>query len=466
MSEPTPGPRLLHVPADWTLPKLGKRVVPPGGGVGTDESSDIVTRYDTVAEDLAGLDISLERGSGTADGEPALWTLTIDGTSSRYPAVGRGVPVEIRDLLLGARAGGALRASGRAQVDRVTHRVRDDAGTELGTITEVEVRDPGTTGAVPRRHVEVAGWNGPFLDAVLARLSKFDAVERVRFHDDATDVEAGSVGAALLGFLQAQRREVVHADLGLRRDEQAVHSFRVAIRRTRSALRVVDIADTDRRLALDVELRWLSAVLGQVRDLQVLREHLAVSVTGLAPHTDVDLGPAEQALRDVLDTDEAAARAVLKATLAGRRYLTLLRTLRDWCDEPPFGGDAAEPEQRLARYVRDASKDLNKRLARAGGSASKLHGARKAAKRARYVASFAGESAGKHGGEIERRAKTLQTNLGDHQDSVLAADFVRRAAGVLGRASGDAAFGCGVLWAYEQNRADAALRAAEKAQHD
>ena len=50
------------------------------------------------------------------------------------------------------------------------------AGAELGAVTVVEVRDPGTTAAVPRRHVEVAGWNGPFLDAVLARVRPGDVV--------------------------------------------------------------------------------------------------------------------------------------------------------------------------------------------------------------------------------------------------------------------------------------------------
>lgn len=461
------GPRLLDVPADWTLPALGKRVLPPDGQVQVSESTETVTSYDTAAGDLAAAGISLGRGAGT----DAVWTLRIDGTSAEFPAAGRGVPAAIRDQLLGVRAGAALRVTGRATITRTSHHVLDTEGVELGVIAEVTVTGTGTDTDAGVRHVEVSGWQG-FVDSAVARLVKADAIEQAP-HTTAgvhalEGISAGTVGAALQRYLGEQRRAVLQADLDLRRaaadddTEPTVHAFRVAIRRTRSALRVVDVADPARREELDGELKWLSGVLGEVRDLHVLREHLAASIIAAADREDVDLDPARAALQSRLDAEERGAQDALAAALAGRRYLSLLRLLRDWTAEPPFGEVAAKPEKTLSRYVRAAAKDLDRRLAKAGGSARRLHGARKAAKRARYVASFAGDAAGAHGTAIEKRAKTLQTSLGDHQDCVLAADFVHRTA--RDAVDGAAAFGCGVLWSLEQQRAADALRDASEAQ--
>lgn len=434
MNDSQTGPRVLDVPRDWTLPKLGKRVVPPGGVVRTEQSDESVTDYDTADADLAGLGVSLQRAT--------LWTLRVEGNATDYPLAGRGIPVDVRDLLLGMRGGLPLRVSARAQVSRVVHRVSDAADVELGTITEVVRSASGSY----VRWVEVAGWDD-FADAAVRRLVKSDAVERGVLDTDTAD---RTVGSMLLGYLREQRHAVLHADLRLRREKDSVHAFRVAIRRIRSALRVVDVTDDAQRTALDDELRWLSQVLGAVRDLEVLREHLIASF---------DAVPGAESARAVvfaaLDADETAAWATLIRTLAGRRYLTLLRTLRDWCEAPPFTAAAAEPEHRLARYVKAAKQSFEKKLRKAGDSADKLHGARKAAKRARYVASFAGAAAGKHGAAVVKRAKSLQTALGDHQDTVLAADYVAR---VGASASGGAAFGCGVVWAHEHDRAHAILR--------
>ena len=250
-------------------------------------------------------------------------------------------------------------------------------------------------------------------------------------------------------------------DLGLRHGDDVVHPTRVAIRQIRSALRVVAVGRPTATTGFDGELQWLSGLLGAVRDVEVLREHLRADVAELDGGTDggsdAALTAALAAVDAALDTDEAAARAALTAALRSRRYLTLLGTLRAWSIEPPLTAEAERPRRDLARHVRAANKDLDRKLAKAGDSAERLHRARKAAKRARYVATFAGVDAGKHGTAIAKRAKRLQTGLGDHQDCVVAAKFVRR---VAQTAPGAAAFGCGLLWVHEQERADRALRQA------
>ena len=81
-----------------------------------------------------------------------------------------------------------------------------------------------------------------------------------------------------------------------------------------------------------------------------------------------------------------------------------------------------------------------------------LHRARKAAKRARYVVEFTGPAVGKPAAALGRRAKHLQEQLGEHQDSAVAADFLAR---VAVDAPAAVAFGCGVLWAHAYRRSGA-----------
>lgn len=446
------GVRTLDVALDWALPSLGKRVIPSGGRVEVSSAHESWTEHDTAAADLARLGLVLSRGTGTAT-----WTLTADGSTTSFPAAGRGVPAEVRDLLLGARTGAALRPLRRVATERTTHHVLGPDGAELGEIADVHehITQAGdAVDIVQRRRVEISGWDGPFVNAVATRLAKSGATEAASAATDAgSHSTGGTVGAAVHAYLCAQHDAIVRGDLGLRRGENTVHRTRVAVRRLRSVLRAVDVAEPDRVAPLDAELSWLSGLLGAVRDHQVLREHLHSG----AGELDVDVAAALALIDRALDVDEATARAELDAAMAGGRYLALLRSLREWRTDPPFTADSGQPEAKLARYVRAVTRDLDKLLARADGAPERLHRARKAAKRARYVATLAGSAAGKHGTDLARRAKALQTDLGDHQDCIVAAQFLER---ITADATGRAAFGCGVLWLHEQDRADAALRRA------
>jgi CHAD domain-containing protein len=69
------------------------------------------------------------------------------------------------------------------------------------------------------------------------------------------------------------------------------------------------------------------------------------------------------------------------------------------------------------------------RLARTTSDLTLLHDARKAAKRARYAAEAAAPVlGGKTAARLARRYRKLQEVLGEHQDSVLAVDFLHRLA--------------------------------------
>ena len=92
-----------------------------------------------------------------------------------------------------------------------------------------------------------------------------------------------------------------------------------------------------------------------------------------------------------------------------------------------------------------------------------LHRARKAAKRARYAAELRRpldkSSAVKR---AEKHYKRIQRVLGDHQDSVVASDVLRRFALTAGTAAGENGFTFGLLYAREQQIAETLRRRARE----
>ena len=132
----------------------------------------------------------------------------------------------------------------------------------------------------------------------------------------------------------------------------AVHAMRVAIRRLRSALAtyrpLLDRQVTD---PLRIDLRWISGVLGDARDAEVLRERLLADLDDLPPE-DVR-GP----IRDFLDEELAKAyrRAHERAveSMSTDRYLGLLDRLDQLVDDPPRrGGGGKDGPAVLRRRVR------------------------------------------------------------------------------------------------------------------
>jgi CHAD domain-containing protein len=81
-----------------------------------------------------------------------------------------------------------------------------------------------------------------------------------------------------------------------------------------------------------------------------------------------------------------------------------------------------------------------------------LHAARKRAKRARYAAEAAAPALGAPATGLAGAAKTLQTLLGEHQDSVLARTALRDLA-AQAQAAGESSFTYGVLYGREEQRA-------------
>ena len=218
-----------------------------------------------------------------------------------------------------------------------------------------------------------------------------------------------------------QYEEMLAHDPGARlgAEPEAVHKFRVAIRRLRSVLRsarpMVDRVWADQ---LRAELDWLAQALGRVRDLDVLLRHLEDQVSDLP-----DDHEAGELLLTKLRSKRAAAQEELVETLSSERHATLLARVEEAASEPRFVGD----EVTVEKLARKDFKRFERAASKLGStpSSESLHRARIRAKRARYAAEVAEPVVGKPARRFVSRAKKFQDVAGEHQDAVVAEQTLR-----------------------------------------
>jgi CHAD domain-containing protein len=238
---------------------------------------------------------------------------------------------------------------------------------------------------------------------------------------------------ALRATLAADARRLLAQEADARRgDVEGIHLLRTAARRLRSDLRTfAPLLPPAWGEGLDGELRWLSHLLGDARDLDVLQERLR----RLAD--DEGLGDAAGPLFESLGRRRAAAMSALREGLAGARYGALRGRLAELARGVGVATDrdAREPcRTALPRLVVRAWERLKKagRALRPDSADEDIHEARKRAKHARYaaeaVAPALGPKARKAAGRFARRAARLQDLLGTHQDAAVARAAIARAA--------------------------------------
>ena len=220
--------------------------------------------------------------------------------------------------------------------------------------------------------------------------------------------------------------------------------MRVAVRRLRSALRSYKpVLDTGRTNPLGPELRWLAGVLGEVRDLEVLRMRFE---------------GAPSFLLDDLERKERSAYRRLNAQLKDARYFALLDELDRLILDPPLARDAERKARKeLPGLVTRAWSRMAKDYAAirtADDPDAARHETRKAAKRARYAAELAVPVLGVAAKRVAKDAKRIQEVLGEYQDGVIAMEHLA-AAGKRTKAPAEA-FTLGAFYGEEKYQAEAA----------
>jgi CHAD domain-containing protein len=199
---------------------------------------------------------------------------------------------------------------------------------------------------------------------------------------------------------------------------------------------------------------WYADLLGEVRDREVLSARLTTLIGDL-PQEQVR-GPVEAEITKTLATERDDATQRLNEEMSSRRYQHLMTLLRGWKTAPPLTQAAGAKNKTAAKYVKRASRTADKRLRNAHDDIDELHRARKAMKRVRYAAELA-EPADSKMKAIERDAKKLQTLLGEHQDAIVAANFLDALSGTAENGNEASGFTYGILLANELHRA-AAIR--------
>ncbi|MFE2167993.1 CHAD domain-containing protein [Streptomyces sp. NPDC059447] len=436
--------------------------------------------YDTPDQRLAADGLTLRRRTGGADEGWHLKLPVSPGVRDEVAApLGDTVPRPLAALLRSRvrdsdlepqvrlrssrKVSHLLDADGALLAELSTDRVRAERGETTATWTEVEVEladgiDPALLDAVE----ETFRKGGLKLSDAPSKLSRAltetgtapPPRPRAGTPDDDT------AGAHVLAYLREQRDALIAQDPAVRRNlPDSVHQMRVASRRLRSAFethrKVLDRAATD---PIGDELRWLAAELGVDRDQEVLLERIRTHLDEL-PRT-LQLGPVRARLRVWNTARRSASRRRAVAVLDTPRYLALLDAVDALLAEPPLRKAAADPARTvlpkavLRDYERLAGR-VDSALALEPGHERDLalHGARKAAKRARYAAEAAVPALGKPAERMAKAVRKVQGLLGDHQDGVVAREALR-GIGAQAAGGGESAFTWGVLYAREETLAE------------
>ncbi|TYB62769.1 CYTH and CHAD domain-containing protein [Nonomuraea sp. PA05] len=465
----------FDVPPEYEIPDLSglADVVGP-------KSHQLVALYfDTPDLRLAARGVTLRRRRGGSD--PG-WHLKLPKAKGvrqeiTHPLTRstKVVPLELAELVRAYTRGAELKVVAELETRRNVTLLKDG---ETGLVEIADDRVKGTVyGDVPTiirwREVEAElldGGTERFLAKVGKRLRKAGATpsesssKLARLLEPAplptADTQQGSAGEIVVGYLSGQVKALLSQDPRVRRaEEDAVHQMRVAARRLRSALKAFKTVVTDTG-EVQEELRWLGNVLGEARDLEVIRARFAKTLAGLAP--ELVTGPIQARLGSDLHKREEEAYGRIKEALSGDRYYLLLDALDRLVAGPSLGKAAAKPAQEQLHTVAasnwgrvtkaydraQAIEDLERREIA-------MHDVRKAAKRARYTAEALEPSLGSDMGKLAKLAENVQEVLGAHQDGVVAQETLAKEA-ESARQAGEDTFTYGLLIGIERNTAERA----------
>ncbi|GAA2861971.1 CYTH and CHAD domain-containing protein [Streptosporangium fragile] len=465
----------FDVSADYELPDL--RGLPGIAEVVGPKSYQLVALYfDTPDLRLAARGITLRRRRGGTD--PG-WHLKLPKAKGARQEITHPltrstkiVPAELADLVLAYTRGAPLTPVAELDTRRSVTTLVNGAGVRL-----VEIADDRVKGTVFGEQPHVARWreveaellagDEKLLGKVGKRLRKAgagpaDAASKLaRLLEAAGSVSAprraetepGSAGELVIGYLTAQSQALLAQDPRVRRaEEEAVHQMRVASRRLRSALKSFKtiVEGTE---SLQDELKWLGVVLGEARDLEVIRERFARRLDTL--DDTLIVGPVRNRLTSDLLDDEHEAYDRIREALGGERYFALLDAVDDLVTTPVLTKAARKPADTLDAVAAKAWRRVTRAYEAAqaiddpGERELAMHEVRKAAKRARYTAEALGRK------DLAKRAENVQEVLGTHQDGVVAQERLAAEAATA-RTAGEDTFTYGVLTGLERAEAQRA----------
>jgi len=487
----SPERQKLSASPAFDLPDLSGIV--EGVTAGPRERAHLDTTYfDTRDLRLARWGLSLEYSrphGGKGGGMPFrnVWTLKLTGAANRtqpaerviaFEGSSRRPPEEVMSLIRAYLRGAPLEQVARLSTRCLRVPLSDGRGRELAEVVDDEVSVlHGRRVAARFREVEVGLKPGSdeVLVPLLARLRQAGAGS-----PDPTPKHVRALGPAALGepdvavhelpagatVAEVVRNAIAAAvQLVLKHDPliriggdpEDVHQARVGTRRLRSHLRTFrPLLDREWTDGLRGELGWLAAELGTVRDREVLLERLQRLAGGLPA---ADARPVAGLLGEIATSIESARSHLLEA-MASQRYFDLLERLVVAAARPGFDETQPDRIETAAGHVLPALalrpwRDLRRAVGQLPKEPSDddLHQVRILAKRLRYASEAVSPAVGPEAARFARLAAALQTELGEHQDSITAQAWLRNTVTSRRRA-----FVAGELCALEVARAAEARR--------
>ena len=423
--------------------------------------------FDTPGHDLAAHHVTLRRRTGGTD---AGWHLKLPAgpdarTEVRAPLGDDDdtVPEELKDVVLAIVRDRALGPVARITTGRTVDMLYGADGAALAEFCDDQVTARAGEEGDEQRWREwelelVNGTSRELLDRLTNRLLDAGAVPAGHGSKLARVLEGADEPGQRVEkppsdpVHRAVAEQVEHLlvwDRAVRADVvDSIHQMRVTTRKIRSLLQ----ASTDAfGLSEDAwildELRQLASVLGVARDAEVLAERYGRALDELP--AELVRGPVRERLVDGATRRYQAGHRRSLIAMRSQRYFRLLDALEGLvaveCPPTPSGEQPAQLTIDSAyRRVRKAAKVAAQ--ADVADRDDALHRIRKGAKRLRYTAAATGAD------KVSDRAKTIQTLLGDHQDSVVSRAHLSRQAEAA-HAAGEDTFTYGLLYQQEDDLA-------------
>src|SRR5271163_253044 len=410
--------------------------------------------FDTPARDLASKRITLRRRTGGVD---AGWHLKLPAgpdarTEVRAPlsaANGRangaqqGVPTELLDVVLAIVRDRPVSPVARISTRREVHLLYGADDAVLAEFCDDQVTaGQGADGTIAEQRwreweLELVGPEATteLMDKLSDRLLGAGATparsssKLARVLDTSQSDEPARPADPLHRVVAEQLDELLVWDRAVRAQaDDAVHQMRVTTRKIRSLLQASpdSFGLSDDTSILD-ELRELANVLGEARDDEVLAERYRGALDKLPPK--LARGPIQHRLVDGAEQQYQAGLRHSLAAMRSPRYFRLLDALETVVTTPdPGSGPVAVAA--AGKKVRKAAKAA--RRAADDDLDEAIHRIRKRAKRLRYTAAAMGAK------KVSKRAKKVQSLLGDHQDCVVSRAHLLEQADAANAASEDA----------------------------
>ncbi|MBW4556108.1 MAG: CHAD domain-containing protein [Trichormus sp. ATA11-4-KO1] len=230
-------------------------------------------------------------------------------------------------------------------------------------------------------------------------------------------------------------------------DPEALHQMRVGMRRLRTAISRFDLALNLPKPASDKKIGKIARRLGNLRDLDVLKETLETLYQPHLPHQEQEV---LQTAFNALAKQRKDAFSKTQTTLKDEAYKSLKQTLADWLEKPSYQPLASLPIQQVlpdlllpevssfllhpgwlvGTQVVNAEikictnwtpEQIEQQLATEG---EVLHSLRKQAKRVRYQMELFTDLYGESYAACIAEVKGIQDILGQLQDNVVMGEWL------------------------------------------